>query len=90
MMEIIIFAFGLVIGFCNVVIYDFHREIIVTPGSQCRSCGSPIRPWDNIPLLSYFLLRGCRFCKEPISTRYPQLNASGMLFVRFYLKFESV
>jgi leader peptidase (prepilin peptidase)/N-methyltransferase len=91
MMEIIIFAFGLIIGsFCNVVIYRLPQgKSIVTPGSQCRSCGSPIRPWDNIPLLSYFLLRGrCRFCKEPISTRYPTIECiSGMLFVLLYLKF---
>ena len=90
-MEIIIFAFGLIIGsFCNVVIYRLPQgKSIVTPGSQCRSCGSPIRPWDNIPLLSYFLLRGrCRFCKEPISTRYPTIECiSGMLFVLLYLKF---
>jgi leader peptidase (prepilin peptidase) / N-methyltransferase len=91
MMEIIIFAFGLIIGsFCNVVIYRLpHGKSIVAPGSQCRSCGSPIRPWDNIPLLSYFLLRGrCRFCKEAISTRYPTIECiSGMLFVLLYLKF---
>jgi leader peptidase (prepilin peptidase)/N-methyltransferase len=91
MMEIIIFAFGLIIGsFCNVVIYRLPQgKSIVAPGSQCRLCGSPIRPWDNIPLLSYFLLRGrCRFCKEAISTRYPTIECiSGMLFVLLYLKF---
>jgi leader peptidase (prepilin peptidase) / N-methyltransferase len=90
MMEIIIFAFGLIIGsFCNVVIYRLPQgKSIVTPGSQCGSCGSPIRPWDNIPLLSYFLLRGrCRFCKEAISTRYPTIECvAGMLFVLLYLK----
>jgi leader peptidase (prepilin peptidase)/N-methyltransferase len=90
MIEIIVFAFGLIIGsFCNVVIYRLPiGKSIVTPASQCRSCRSYIRPWDNIPLLSYFLLRGqCRFCKEPISTRYPTVECiSGVLFVLLYLK----
>jgi leader peptidase (prepilin peptidase)/N-methyltransferase len=90
MIEIIIFAFGLIIGsFCNVVIYRLPQgKSIVTPGSQCRSCGSPIRPWDNIPLLSYLLLMGrCRLCREAISTRYPTIECiSGILFVLLYLK----
>ena len=91
MIEIIVFAFGLIIGsFCNVVIYRLPQgKSIVTPASQCRSCGGSIRPWDNIPLLSYLLLRGrCRFCKEPISARYPAVECiSGVLFVLLYLKF---
>ena len=91
MIEIIIFAFGVIIGsFCNVVIYRLPQgKSIVTPASQCRSCGGSIRPWDNIPLLSYFLLRGrCRFCNEPISARYPAVECiSGVLFVLLYLKF---
>jgi leader peptidase (prepilin peptidase) / N-methyltransferase len=90
MMEIIIFAFGLIIGsFCNVVIYRLPQgKSIVTPGSQCRACGTRICPWDNIPLLSYFLLRGrCRFCKKPISIRYPTIECiSGILFLLLYLK----
>ncbi len=92
MIEIIVFAFGLIIGsFCNVVIYRLPLgKSIVTPASQCRFCRSYIRPWDNIPLLSYFLLRGrCRFCQEPISMRYPAVECiSGTLFVLLYLKFE--
>jgi leader peptidase (prepilin peptidase) / N-methyltransferase len=91
MIETTVFAFGLIIGsFCNVVIYRLPQgKSIVMPGSQCRSCARSIRPWDNIPLLSYFLLRGqCRFCKEPISIRYPVVECiSGVLFVLFYLKF---
>ena len=91
MIEIIVFAFGLIMGsFCNVVIYRLPQgKSIVTPGSQCRSCGSLIRPWDNIPLLSFFWLRGrCRSCKDPISTRYPAVECiSGVLFVLLYLKF---
>jgi leader peptidase (prepilin peptidase)/N-methyltransferase len=91
MIEIIVFVFGLVIGsFCNVVVYRLPQgKSIIAPGSQCRSCASSIRPWDNIPLLSYFLLMGqCRFCKEPISIRYPLVECiSGVLFVLVYLKF---
>jgi leader peptidase (prepilin peptidase)/N-methyltransferase len=91
MIEMIVFAFGLIIGsFSNVVIYRLPQgKSIVTPGSQCRSCGSPIRPWDNIPLLSYVLLhRRCRFCKARISARYPGVEfISGVLYVLLYLKF---
>jgi leader peptidase (prepilin peptidase)/N-methyltransferase len=87
---LIVFVFGLIIGsFCNVVIYRLpHGKSIVTPGSQCRSCGNSICPWDNIPVLSYVLLRGrCRFCKEPISARYPAVElASGILYVLLWYK----
>ena len=76
--------FGLVVGsFLNVVIYRVpHRESVVWPASHCPHCGEPIRPGDNMPLVSYLLLRGrCRNCKEPISARYPAVEAStGLLF----------
>jgi leader peptidase (prepilin peptidase)/N-methyltransferase len=88
---LIVFVFGLIIGsFCNVVIYRLPQgKSIVRPASRCRSCDSFIRPWDNIPLLSYALLKGrCRFCKEPISLRYPAVESlSGVLYVLLYLKF---
>jgi leader peptidase (prepilin peptidase) / N-methyltransferase len=91
MIEMIVFAYGLIIGsFSNVVIYRLPQgKSIVTPGSQCRSCGSSIRPWENIPLLSYMLLRGrCRFCKALISPRYAAVECiSGCFFVLLYLKF---
>jgi len=76
--------FGLVVGsFLNVVIHRVpNRESIVWPASHCPHCGEPIRPADNIPLISYVLLRGrCRNCKEPISVRYPAVEATtGLLF----------
>jgi leader peptidase (prepilin peptidase) / N-methyltransferase len=76
--------FGLVVGsFLNVVIYRVpRRESVVWPASHCPHCGEPIRPLDNVPLLSYLLLRGrCRNCKEPISARYPAVEATtGLLF----------
>jgi leader peptidase (prepilin peptidase)/N-methyltransferase len=88
---LILFLFGLIIGsFCNVVIYRFPRgESIIMPGSHCRSCGTPIRPWDNIPLLSYLLLRGrCLACHERISIRYPSVElATGILYILLWYKF---
>jgi leader peptidase (prepilin peptidase) / N-methyltransferase len=67
-------VYGLVIGsFLNVVIWRMPRhESLVTPGSHCPGCDTPIAPRDNIPVLSWLLLRGkCRHCGEPISIRYP-------------------
>ena len=87
----LVFAFGLVIGsFCNVVIHRLPLGAsIVTPGSHCPSCKTPIRPWDNIPLVSYLLLRGhCRACKERIPLRYPAVELlSSVLYVMLWLKF---
>jgi leader peptidase (prepilin peptidase)/N-methyltransferase len=69
---------GLVIGsFLNVVIYRVPAKLsIVSPPSACPACGSAIRRVDNIPLLSWLLLRGrCRNCAERISIRYPLVEA---------------
>ena len=66
--------FGLLIGsFLNVVIFRVpHGRSIVWPPSTCGSCGVRVRPWDNIPIVSWVLLRGrCRDCSSPISVRYP-------------------
>lgn len=71
---LVLTALGAVLGsFANVLIYRLPRdESIVTPGSRCPGCGAPIRPRDNIPVLSYVLLRGrCRACGQRISLRYP-------------------
>jgi leader peptidase (prepilin peptidase)/N-methyltransferase len=65
---------GLVAGsFFNVVIARLPRhESLVRPGSQCPHCGHPVRPYDNLPVFSWLILRGrCRDCGEPISARYP-------------------
>lgn len=72
-------SFGLVIGsFLNVVIFRLPRgESIVFPPSHCPGCERPIRPWDNIPVLSYLVLRGrCRTCDGRISPRYPAVEAT--------------
>jgi len=77
-------AFGLVIGsFLNVVIHRMPREeSVVFPGSHCPRCRTPIRPWDNVPVVSYLLLRGrCRGCGLAISPRYPAIELlTGLVF----------
>jgi leader peptidase (prepilin peptidase)/N-methyltransferase len=87
-----VFVIGAIIGsFNNVVIYRLPRgKSVVTPGSQCQSCGKAIYPWDNIPLLSYLVLRGrCRFCSEHISLRYPAIELlTGLLFLFVYMKYN--
>ncbi|RMG04781.1 MAG: prepilin peptidase [Nitrospirae bacterium] len=73
-MWVTVFLFGLVIGsFLNVCIYRLPRDLsIISPPSSCPSCKNRIRPWDNIPVLSYIILGGkCRYCGERISPRYP-------------------
>jgi leader peptidase (prepilin peptidase) / N-methyltransferase len=72
--------FGLVWGsFLNVVIYRVPREeSVVRPGSRCPACGTPIRAWDNVPVLGYLLLRGrARCCGARLSPRYPLVEAAG-------------
>ena len=77
--------FGLTVGsFLNVLTHRLPRgESIVTPSSHCPACGARVRPADNIPVLSWILLRGrCRVCRAPISLRYPALElANGVLWV---------
>ncbi len=76
------FAFGLILGsFFNVLIYRLPLEMsIVRPGSSCPQCGRKIRPWENIPLVSYIALRGkCAGCKRTISPLYPSVElATGL------------
>lgn len=75
---------GLLIGsFLNVVIWRVPRgESIVSPPSACPKCGHEIRAYDNIPVVSWLVLRGrCRDCGNPISARYPLVEAgTGVLF----------
>jgi len=73
---LIVALFGLAFGsFLNVCIFRLcseTKESIVTPGSHCRKCGRPIHWYDNIPVMSYVLLRGrCRSCSARISPIYP-------------------
>lgn len=85
---VVLGVLGLLIGsFLNVVIYRVPRhESIVMPSSHCGSCGTNIKPYDNVPVLSYLLLRGrCRACRAPISPRYPAVEAiTAILFLAAY------
>jgi leader peptidase (prepilin peptidase)/N-methyltransferase len=70
--------FGAIFGsFLNVVVYRLpRRESLVAPASRCPSCSTPIKPYDNIPVLSWLLLRGrCRNCSASIPWRYPLVEA---------------
>lgn len=82
--EVIIIAiFGLIVGsFLNVCIYRIPRQKnIVSPPSSCVSCGKLIKPYDNIPIISFFLIRGrCRYCGEKISWRYPFIESLNTVF----------
>ncbi|MDD5492644.1 MAG: prepilin peptidase [bacterium] len=88
----IVFLFGLLFGsFANVCIYRFPRnESIVFPASHCPSCSKPIPWYDNIPVLSFILLRGnCRSCQAPISWRYPLVELiTGIIFAALFLKYN--
>jgi leader peptidase (prepilin peptidase)/N-methyltransferase len=83
--------FGLFIGsFLNVCIYRIARdESVVWPASHCPQCGTNIKPWDNIPVISYLILKGkCRNCSVPISIRYPVVELlSGLLAVSLLYRF---
>jgi leader peptidase (prepilin peptidase)/N-methyltransferase len=75
-MEAVTFAgvLGAIVGsFLNVVVYRLPRhESLIAPPSHCTRCGTPVKPYDNVPILSWLLLRGrCRSCAAPISARYP-------------------
>ena len=88
---VMMFVFGVVFGsFSNVLIYRLPlRQNIAFPASHCPKCGHPLKWYDNIPLLSFALLRGkCRYCHEKISPVYPIVEASvGVLFLLSWLKF---
>ncbi|HUM05056.1 MAG TPA: prepilin peptidase [Terriglobales bacterium] len=87
-----IFALGLAFGsFLNVCIYRLPREkSVVFPRSACPHCGKVIPLYDNLPVLSWLVLRGkCRQCKEPISARYLVVELLvGLLFLGCYAQFD--
>ncbi len=77
------FIFGLCVGsFLNVCIFRIPADkSIISPGSMCSNCGKAIKFYDNIPVLSFLLLKGrCRFCGASISLRYPLIEILGGLF----------
>ena len=82
---------GLLIGsFLNVVIHRVPEGLsIVSPPSHCPRCSTPIAPFDNVPLVSYAILRGrCRSCGASISLRYPAVELlTGLIFVAIAMRF---
>ena len=91
-MELVLaFVFGSVIGsFLNVVILRIPKgESVVFPSSHCFSCGNSLKPWHNIPIISWLFLRGkCAFCDAKISPQYPIIEfVSGMIFTILVLKY---
>ena len=83
LLPIYAFAVGAIVGsFLNVVIHRYPREeSIVFPASKCPQCSTPIKAYDNIPILSYIILGGrCRACRAPISMRYPLVELANALF----------
>lgn len=94
--KIIVFIFGSIVGsFLNVCIHRMPKsESVVWPRSHCPKCQKRIPGYDNIPFISFILLKGrCRFCKERISLRYPLVELltallTVALFVRFGLSYS--
>jgi leader peptidase (prepilin peptidase)/N-methyltransferase len=80
---------GLIIGsFLNVVAYRLPRkESLARPASRCPGCGTPIKPYDNVPVVSWLLLRGrCRHCAAGISASYPVVElCTGLLYAAVVL-----
>ncbi|MCX7705235.1 MAG: prepilin peptidase [bacterium] len=91
MKEFLVFLIGACFGsFANVVIYRLPRnKSIIKPGSYCPKCRRSIQWYDNIPILSYLILRGrCRHCKKTISPRYPIVELTmGILTLLLFEKF---
>ncbi|MGB2670841.1 MAG: prepilin peptidase [Candidatus Acidiferrum sp.] len=91
MVIVFFFLFGIVIGsFLNVCITRIPEELsIVSPGSRCPRCKTPIKPYDNVPVFAWLWLKGkCRSCGLPISPMYPLVElATGLLFVACFLEF---
>ncbi len=89
--SIFVFLFGALQGsFANVVIYRYPKKLsVVTPRSHCYSCQKLVAWYDNIPIFSWFVLRGkCRSCAAPFSIRYPLVELmTGLIFLFTYFKF---
>jgi len=86
-----LFVLGACIGsFLNVVVYRMPQQLsLVTPPSRCPHCQTRLAWYDNVPVLGWIFLAGkCRYCRKPISIRYPIVEAvTGLLFVFYYVMF---
>ena len=84
-------ALGLIVGsFLNVCIHRLPlRESVMWPASRCPHCRAHLRAYDNIPVISYAILKGrCRFCRQPISIQYPVVELlTGIVFLVAFLMF---
>lgn len=93
LLEAALFVAGLAFGsFLNVCISRIPRDqSVIHPPSHCEACNSPIRWYDNVPLVSWIVLRGrCRHCRTRISARYPAVELlTALLFTACYLSFGS-
>lgn len=91
MLTVLAGVLGLLVGsFLNVVVWRVPRgESVVSPPSACPACTAPVRPRDNVPVVSWLLLRGrCRDCRAPVSRRYPLVElGTGVLFAVLALRF---
>lgn len=87
----IIFIFGAAVGsFLNVVIYRVPEQLsLLHPPSRCPVCHHQLRPYDNVPVFGWLWLKGkCRYCRTPISPRYPLVEAlTGLLFLAAFGQF---
>ena len=94
-LEIFSLIWVIIVGLCmgsffNVVILrSLKNESIIYPPSKCPNCGNKLKPYHNIPVLSYIFLRGkCAFCQKPISIQYPVIElVTGILFGWIFIKF---
>ncbi len=89
--SIFVLLLGLIIGsFSNVCIYRIPRqESLIRPGSHCPKCNQPIKFYDNIPLVSFIILKGkCRYCKGKISWQYPLVEfLTAVLYLLLFLRY---
>jgi leader peptidase (prepilin peptidase)/N-methyltransferase len=89
-----LFITGAVLGsFINVIIYRLPRnQSIIMPGSHCTSCNSRLRWYENVPLLSYLILKGkCAHCGKPFSIQYPLVELlAGISFVILFVSYQNL
>lgn len=92
LVTLLVFLLGAAVGsFLNVVIYRVPAELsILFPPSRCPHCLRQLKAYDNVPVFGWLWLKGrCRFCKNPISVRYPLVEAAtGILFVWVFQAFD--
>src|SRR5512146_1743482 len=86
----LVWMLGAAVGsFLNVVIYRLPAGLsLLHPPSRCPKCHTPLRPYDNVPVLGWLWLRGkCRYCRAPIAARYPLIEAfTATLFLAAFMQ----